>query len=623
MDHIYIIIPPNNVIPSFDPSFLDKNKKKMTIISCFDKPTNCKLTSCIYKHLDQIKQLTVDKFNWTQYVGKYNDLAKIKTKHLAWEHWTQAGYHQHKNPLNRKSIRDTKDINYVLAMLEILNCASEANHKQILIIDSSDQKIQYANFNKVINDFEDVISEKNLCIFSHNHNNYAYTVNHKMYDMLIAEMSFFLYRFDDIIKMYINTFPDNYVAFNHSAINNSDYVSLDDYHPEKISIRPNMLLTCIPQIKKRYYLNQYNSYIEENSLSNVAVGSLNNIMCKYPFDSIKYSYNSHICLDFSHYLKLCTNLTNHTYFKDFIIEAPNSDLLGFNIIYFDHDFYIRLYPCFINIFKTPPESYAHYKIHGAKEKAIPNNFIFSLVKTNQDYYTQQYMSNVCTLIKSNKKNNFPIFYDSANFDYFDNQKPIIYIITRTSNREQLFKKCCSTINKQYYSNVRHVVSYDTEQSADYIKKYNHIYKTVDLRPYKSKIHPNQYLDVIYDQFITNKFEPGWIIILDDDDKFMTNYALFFLEPHLVDPNNLIIWMLYRPDKFIYPLDKENPIVGDIGSCCYVHHTSLIKKGVWEGNAIGDFQYFKYLFDTAKEKIYLDYPLTGVNYNDQVSGWAAL
>jgi hypothetical protein len=49
----------------------------------------------------------------------------------------------------------------------------------------------------------------------------------------------------------------------------------------------------------------------------------------------------------------------------------------------------------------------------------------------------------------------------------------------------------------------------------------------------------------------------------------------------------------------------------------------MKKGIWKPNGIGDFDFFSYLFDSTNEIFYVDFPLTGINYKEKISGWSAL
>ena len=135
-----------------------------------------------------------------------------------------------------------------------------------------------------------------------------------------------------------------------------------------------------------------------------------------------------------------------------------------------------------------------------------------------------------------------------------------------------------SVLSQNYPQLRHIVSYDTDQTYQYVKDYPHISQLIDLRQKRGQTHPNLYIDFFYDQI---KGQPtGWVLVLDDDDRFMTPHALHYLTQFMKSPDQLIIWMLYRSDKFIYPKDKNQPVVGEIGTCCYLYHTSMIQKNNW-------------------------------------------
>ena len=190
----------------------------------------------------------------------------------------------------------------------------------------------------------------------------------------------------------------------------------------------------------------------------------------------------------------------------------------------------------------------------------------------------------------------------------------------------MFKESYESATSQISSGitVRHIVSFDTEQAQEYIKSYS-IYKTVNL--ISSKLHPNKYIDEMYK--VIDLQEDAWIIVLDDDDKFTTPYALRALRALKasnvskdMNPANLYIWMLHRPDKYIYPSDKEHPKMGEIGTCCYAYHASKIKYGYWGADGIGDYTFFEMLFKRLNP-IYIDVPLVTVNYKKQISGWTAM
>lgn len=619
MDQYYIVTESLNQQFFFGKDLIDANSNKFTLVEYQSKKIDSKLTNNIIKHLASISDLSLDKFNCNYYYNKYVNVTRMKKKNSLWENWIRNGYKESKNPIDRRTITSLHDINLILSMMTIFLNAIKHNYNRIMIINATNKAIQFGDISKISQDFNDLIFSKHLCIISHMQTNYVYIIHQSIFNLILSEMSYFINKFDDILTIYINTYENDYQIFNHS--NNcipTNKINLRIQKPT-LTINCDLILNSIRKIKTKYFNSEYYRFLSNhNNMTPKQVQLLNHIICKLPYDRLRLNYNFLNCLSFHHYLTLCMEINDHNYFQSINIQPMSPKLPNLHTIYFDHEFYTQLYPCYGEIFKNQNESLTHYLNHGKTEKLIGNQILFDLIKINQEYLLEQYLIQLQTLVQANRS---MILYDHSFFNYSDQQKPIIYIITRTCNREFLFGQCCQSINKQYDINVRHLVSYDNEMSYNYIKKYEHIHKVIDLTNDKSKIHPNKYIDKIYDHI--DQSEPGWVLILDDDDKFMTDYALCHMEQYLNNPDNLIIWMLYRPDKLIHPIDKNNPMVGEIASCCYIYHTSKIQKGIWAGNSIGDFTFFKYLFDNTKNHIYIDYPLTGVNYTDQVSGWTAM
>lgn len=621
----YIILP-NNVNQSFTSQYIiDKivEKKDITLIKYDDTPPNIKICDNTTKYIDKINNINMDQFNWNYYVNKYNDLTKVKSKTIAWEHWLKFGSKENRNPFDRRTVVRNIDINYSIAIIQALINAIDNKYENILIIHVNHNKnIMYADFQKVINEYHNVIQSKNICIFSYLQTPYAYLLKSSIFKWLLSEVSYFIYKFDEIIKMYIRSYDNQYQIFNHTS--HSAMPNIDNFIYDKINTLPLLNTTGIDinkkvtSIRSIQFVAEYEQLLQNYTLTNDEITQINYIMCQLPYDSVKYKFNSHMDLNFYNYLKLLMNIINNTFYQKIDIAQSTIDLYNFNTIYFDYEFYLQLYPCYKDIFKNQTEAYNHYLRQGAIEKLICNELIFELIQKNQEYLKHQMINNFDNKIQYD---HLPILYDTTFMNYYNHVKPLIYIITRTSNRENLFKECCDSILEQKFVNIRHIVSYDTESTKQYINQYTHIYKTIDLTTHKSKIHPNLYMDVIYEYL--EQCEPGWVLILDDDDKLLSTYALYYMEQYMNNNNNLLVWMLYRPDKFIYPKNKENPIVGEIGSCCYIHHTSLIRKEIWQGTAIGDFSFFKYLFDKTTQHIYIDYPLTGINYKKKISGWSAM
>jgi hypothetical protein len=340
------------------------------------------------------------------------------------------------------------------------------------------------------------------------------------------------------------------------------------------------------------------------------------VIQKYPYCALMNDSSQNLCVDFATYDHLC----QHLEFLDFydrirvITRTGNGDTKGDmkgdtkgdtkgerNVICFDPDFYLQTYPCYKKIFKRQEDAQQHFINHGIHEQLLPNKTIFQLKRAYQEALLENLLYDLVEQIELH-------------------ETPIIYVLTRTCDRPQLFQECVQSIESQNYPNIRHIVSYDNQSTYSYVSKYK-AFHHLNLIPQKGVLHPNHYIDCFYD-YICHQ-EAGWVLVLDDDDKILSPYALHYLAQSLTRPDKLIFWMLYRPDKMIYPKNIEKPQVGEIGSCCYLYHTSMIQKGHWCSTGIGDYKFFKYIFDKTPQHEYKHLPLTGVNYHDQVSGWTAM
>jgi hypothetical protein len=630
LSHLYIITEPN-VLPPLP--IISDFKDDNTIITLSPGRIEGSLTHEISKHFQNLKNLTIDQFDWIYYTQKYPDLSTLKEKKTAWEHWKGQGSKESRNPLDCRTISQWEDVNRNVALLTILIHAETNKFKKIVILEITKEVGNISNFEQIIRSHQSVIAQKPLVILSQAQQAYAYILDASIYSLFISELSLFIASFESIMQIYEGSFNNQSVVFDYPRNREPRQLPKSNQKLKSghLAIDINSLSKAVSQARYRYYKTEYEKYINELNppLLISELLCLNQLMCKYAYDDIKYKFNAHISL------KLLISLITQSYWVptdtgdqsigDFKILKRATDIDRYGCVVFSHEFYLTLYPCYRTVFKNATDSYNHFINCGKKERLIGNELIFKLIKVIQD----DQRDHLLHLVRSNHLKNVdstqlsPIFYDAHNRRYYGSDKPLFYVLTRTCNREALFAKCCESIAQQAFVNVRHVVGYDNEETKRYVRQYKHIYKNVDLIAKKGRLHPNQYIDTFYEQI--EHSGPGWVMILDDDDQFMTNLALATLEPYTKNPNNLIVWMLYRPDKFIYPKDKKKPVVGEIASCCYLYHTSKLAKGKWGGNAIGDFYFFQHLFSQTQPEdvIYLDYPLTGVNYENQISGWAAL
>lgn len=359
---------------------------------------------------------------------------------------------------------------------------------------------------------------------------------------------------------------------------------------------------------------------------------------KYILDKLPYLY---ICNVYKH-------LHTFTYesYIEFIINKLNLSSLSItkeldynksNSILFDDKYYLSLYPIHKNGFKNNKEMFDNYKIHGIKENKIPNELI---CKINSTFYEIKTINE----LKLFNSNELKLFNSSSRSDSIQST---FIILTRTHNRKNKFYQTLESINSNLNSNsninIIHYVSYDNEETNEYVTNINlnsfsnlnsksklnsNIYSLRLINLTGTKLHPNEYIDEFYKRIIKDNVK-GWILVLDDDDLITTPNLFKNISNYLVNENKLIIWKLHRPDKYIYPKDLNNIKVGEIATCSYLYHSSYIKLGHWGASGIGDFDFFQYLYlinNKEKDKkkleiIFLNYPLTRINYDNEISGWS--
>ncbi|MEO0236623.1 MAG: glycosyltransferase family A protein [candidate division WOR-3 bacterium] len=501
-----------------------------------------------------------------------------------------------------KAITSLDQILFNLAFIQILLDAISHSYGKIIILDTFNYDPAFLNNLDVLNSQLKKHRDRTdpLLLTTDQYIPFLYLLSKETYDFLIIELSCMIHNIKSIIS---DGYP-NHISKTTTKCHSYLYMATFTIRSvTDLSDDPSPII----QFCQHYYQREYNNFIKSQHLTDSESHRLYHLITKHPYHLIKRQYSQDANLDFNSYLLLCLKIDQMKYLQNFnvIVRDYFCNPKGVhNLIYFDRDFFFNLYPSYRQAIKNPDDALNHFRIHGYGGKLIPNRLIYTLTRSHHQYLCQHLLLKINSLQAINQSTD-----------------PIIYILTRTSNRPSLFDQCVQSILQQQYPKTRHLVSYDTNETYQYVKNYSHIYRTIDLISYRSKIHPNQYIEHFYQ--VLDKEDDGWILVLDDDDKFMTNSALHYLKQYLNNPDNLVIWMFYRNDKFIYPQNKNFPILGEIASCCYLYHKSKMPINSWGANAVGDYSCFQQLYRKTKNYIYVDLPLTGINYEEQISGWSAM
>lgn len=200
--------------------------------------------------------------------------------------------------------------------------------------------------------------------------------------------------------------------------------------------------------------------------------------------------------------------------------------------------------------------------------------------------------------------------------FFEKEKILINIVTRTSQRPIGFDKCHTSIQNQSYSRVKHIVSYDHKEDLKYLKKYKVFKVKVDKLQLISEDSSN-YRNLplysphnLYCNELLKKVEEGWVMFLDDDDMLAHNNVLKELSSKIrrANQDTLFIWQMQYPDGTVLPsndLFKKKEIrINNIGSPCFIFHSKYSSMAKWDSGKCADFRFLEQLFNVIPNKVWI-------------------
>lgn len=197
------------------------------------------------------------------------------------------------------------------------------------------------------------------------------------------------------------------------------------------------------------------------------------------------------------------------------------------------------------------------------------------------------------------------------------KNPLINILVRTSNRPNFFANCYKSIREQTYKNIRLIVSYDDEPTREYLNNYDTdaqvgferiedwsaISSEVFLPGYIEKpFPPNEYFNRMMEQT-----KPGYIIKLDDDNKFSSPESLAKIVEKIEGTRQMLLWRVQFPG-YLIPDNQhfgKPPHCCQMDTACFTFHTDYIKFAQWDGYNYGDFRVAMCLFLHIPHKTYIN------------------
>lgn len=205
---------------------------------------------------------------------------------------------------------------------------------------------------------------------------------------------------------------------------------------------------------------------------------------------------------------------------------------------------------------------------------------------------------------------------------FVEDSPLINILIRTSKRPIFFKNCIESIYSQTYKNYRIIISYDNEETSNYVINYK--FSQIKVEKNKEIIPPpdksenfgiyfpyNLYFNELHEY--VNK---GYIMYLDDDDILSHSGVLENISKEIKNKKSDLIFWRVKNENRIIPCDKnfnKAPVLKDISGIGFIYNSIYKNLANWEAFKRGDYRIAKKLYENINNKSFINEILTEVQF----------
>jgi len=168
--------------------------------------------------------------------------------------------------------------------------------------------------------------------------------------------------------------------------------------------------------------------------------------------------------------------------------------------------------------------------------------------------------------------------------------PILNILTRTYKRPVSFADCRTSILSQTYANINHIVG--SPISCSYYPDAM-IFET----PKTTKRSVNLYMHEL-----AKTIKDGWVMYLDDDDKFMSETSAAEIMSEIEHDNQLLLWRV-KIGKIIVPADQyfgRTIKQGHISGIGFAFHSKHL-PAPWDAGHASDHRVIKHFADFLEVK----------------------
>ncbi|WP_337967361.1 hypothetical protein [uncultured Flavobacterium sp.] len=209
-----------------------------------------------------------------------------------------------------------------------------------------------------------------------------------------------------------------------------------------------------------------------------------------------------------------------------------------------------------------------------------------------------------------------------------NNKILINILTRTSNRPIGFDNLRYSITNQTFKNVNHIVSYDNDNDLSYINKHDLKKVKVDRINEEKLNHPDGFTPAFYNLYcneLLDQVEEGWIMFIDDDVNIFHNKVLQEIVGQIKknDDDTIFFWQSRYPNRVVIPSNEkirnEKLEIYDIDSSCFLFHSKYKNKARWDGWKVSDYRFIKALSEIIPNKKWINQVYIQINNQGDLGG----
>jgi hypothetical protein len=164
---------------------------------------------------------------------------------------------------------------------------------------------------------------------------------------------------------------------------------------------------------------------------------------------------------------------------------------------------------------------------------------------------------------------------------------MINIITRTHNRPDYFRVCRDSVESQIYKNYNWIVGSDS--NCEYYPEAIRLFTDTRQPLYVPQGHYYAPWNLHLNRLLL-EVKNGWVMFLDDDDKFVNEKSLKRIAAACTDENRLVVWKVQITPEWIVPASSFGHYIkaGDfsgIGMCFHTKHLPVD----WGNISYGDYR----------------------------------